>query len=387
MHSSNAESTRQLVAAFLIFLGTSLAPSHSTLVKPPVPAPARSPLQHGGISQPKLPAPSIAIVRSPESGLKALSEAGRAANVLPPPLLERPPVLGSSAVISDLKKELGLSSWGQSIRLPEVSARFAAGQSNLSQSLEIQQLLVQGNAASSGMFKLIHITRVDDPARSALYYVQSEGAIPKFVDNISDLRSDLEGLGAFTLAQSVYVFVDGPSRANDARALQISIANDKRAIQIPIIVAGESLHSFVAGGSVSRSVNHLTEIVRLPVAVERVGPVGTFETGWHHQDVLLKEGGVNTFGMSIAASSRRLLERFLAVLSRFFLQAGSGNESWLALVQKCRVQMAADLGMTLAQIDKEISINIGESQVADCCDRGGHASSHTALVGPSYREQ
>ena len=79
-----------------------------------------------------------------------------------------------------------------------------------------------------------------------------------------------------------------------------------------------------------------------------------------------------THGRDAALDMRRAMVTTVDEVGRAATQAGidadyaKGGTIGYA---RSRVQLAADLGMTLAQVDQQLGVNIGNSQVADHTDR------------------
>ena len=82
------------------------------------------------------------------------------------------------------------------------------------------------------------------------------------------------------------------------------------------------------------------------------------------------------------ASSRAWIEHFYRVLARLFSKPENYEAlSYLAIVQEGRMQLSRELGITLDQVDKELGVNIGNSQIAAWPDTGTDAWLAIAITG------
>lgn len=227
----------------------------------------------------------------------------------------------------------------------------------------VDQYLEQSAHASGGLFDIMHVTRVDDPARSSLYYVQSHGSPAKLIDTAWGLVAETNRIGAKTDAKSVYIFVDGPSPVKDARALELSLRNLKRSVQTPIVVAREPLPLAIGSLALGISAFDLASAIKGPTTLSRRGAMVETVDGYQ-QDFKLATGRGSTT-ISIFARSRAMLEKFYRILLNLFSAPQSYDSlSYLAVFQMARKELAHDLGMTLDEVDREIGVNTQNSQLA-----------------------
>ena len=248
-------------------------------------------------------------------------------------------------------------------------------------SARVDLLLAQSAQSSGGYFEVLHVTRVEDPAHSSLYYVQSHGSPPKLIDQAQGLVDEANRIGAATTARSVYIFVDGPSPLKDVRALELSLRNLQRRVQIPLAVAREPLALAIGAGGLGFTTYDLMTPVQGPATIRRQGSVYTSSEGYHFQEVMLNSR-LGDISLSIVASSRAWIEHFYRVLARLFSKPENYEAlSYLAIVQEGRMQLSRELGITLDQVDKELGVNIGNSQIAAWPDTGTDAWLAIAITG------
>ena len=230
--------------------------------------------------------------------------------------------------------------------------------------LRVKQMLEQSSRASGGLFDILYVTRVEDPARSSLYSVQSHGSAPKLIDTAQGLVDEANLIGARTAAESVYIFVDGPSPHKDIRALELSLRNLKRSVQTPLVVAKEPLTLAMGSAELGFSTYDLTSAIAGQATLSGLRAAGKTEDGYHQGYVHLTTR-LGTIEMSIFAKSRAMLENFYRILLRLFSKPENyGSLSILAVIQEARWQLAHEQGITLAEVDRDIGVNIANSQVA-----------------------
>ena len=231
------------------------------------------------------------------------------------------------------------------------------------QAKTVKLLLAQTAAASAGLYEIMHVTRVDDPANSSLYYVQSNRFPGRFIDTTQELIAETNRVGAGTRAESVYLFVDGPAPEIDARALQISLANVRHDVGTPVLVAREPLSAIAGSATAGLSAYAFAAPLDGWVSLRRDGGY-TYADGAFAQTVRTTTRN-GTLTITVIARTKAMIERFLhALVALLSNPKDYQSKSYLAVVQEARMAMARDLNMTLAEVDREFGVNTGNSQIA-----------------------
>jgi hypothetical protein len=232
-----------------------------------------------------------------------------------------------------------------------------------------ERFLRDANAASGGLYRVMHVTRSVDPAKSAFYQLQVDGSRPKLVNSAEALAEEVNKLGEGASGPAVYLLLDGPSFTKDKKALQFSLQRRSLDFKTKVVLADEPAESLLSSSDTIELRELFLKVAERATVSEIDKPMPSARGV--EQRFLIETKGGERLTLNVEASTPSLLARFFAKLKAIFSspQAYRGL-SYLALIQKARAQTAADLGITIAQVDREIRVNVREAQVADA----GHSS-------------
>jgi hypothetical protein len=234
----------------------------------------------------------------------------------------------------------------------------------LHQHRKIANFLNASATASNDMYHVMHVTRAVDPLKSRYYRVQVGDAAARWVNTNAELAAQIDALSTQWGASNVYVMVDGLVFERDLAALQTSMALRRSSIHANVLLIGEPASELIRRG---RSLN----LDRLFKPVTNTGEVLLHSEitrgldGRYRATADLPVGDT-TLRVTLKDSRWLFVRRFLATLRDLFSNSSDyTNLSYLALIQKARLDTAQALGRPMSEVDLEFQVNLEGSQLAE----------------------